>query len=81
VLNVSGGAINVDSAYEGLEAIVINISGGTTYVAANDDGVNATKGVSTPSINVTGGYLDVTVSPAATRTASTQTAITASPAA
>ena len=63
VLNVSGGAINVDSAYEGLEANVINISGGTTYVAANDDGVNATKGVSTPSINVTGGYLDVTVSP------------------
>lgn len=62
-LNISGGTINVDSAYEGLEANVINISGGTTYVAANDDGVNATKGVSTPSINVTGGYLDVTVSP------------------
>ncbi|MBR6051835.1 MAG: carbohydrate-binding domain-containing protein [Clostridia bacterium] len=62
VLNISGGAINIDSAYEGLEANVINISGGTTYVSANDDGVNATKGVSTPLINVTGGYLDVTVS-------------------
>lgn len=63
VLNISGGTINIDSAYEGLEANVINISGGKSYVSANDDGVNATKGNSTPAINVTGGYLDVTVSP------------------
>ena len=63
VLNISGGTINIDSAYEGLEANVINISGGKTYVAANDDGVNACKGNSTPAVNVTGGYLDVTVSP------------------
>ena len=63
VLNISGGTINIDSAYEGLEANVINISGGNTYVSANDDGVNACKGNSTPQINVTGGYLDVTVSP------------------
>ncbi|MBQ6052809.1 MAG: carbohydrate-binding domain-containing protein [Clostridia bacterium] len=62
-LNISGGLINIDSAYEGLEANVINISGGETYVAANDDGVNACKGSATPQINVTGGYLDVTVSP------------------
>ena len=63
VLNISGGTVNIDSAYEGLEANVINVSGGKTTVAANDDGVNATKGVSTPAVNVTGGYLDVTVSP------------------
>lgn len=63
VLNISGGTINIDSAYEGLEANVINMSGGKTTVAANDDGVNATKGASTPAVNVTGGYLDVTVSP------------------
>ena len=63
VLNITGGTINIDSAYEGLEANVINISGGKTTVAANDDGVNATKGDSTAQINVTGGYLDVTVSP------------------
>lgn len=62
-LNISGGEINIDSAYEGLEANIINVSGGKTYVAANDDGVNACKGNSTPQINVTGGYLDVTVSP------------------
>lgn len=61
VLNVSGGVIHVDSAYEGLEANVINVSGGTAVVAANDDGVNATKGVSTPLVSVTGGVLDVSV--------------------
>ena len=62
-LNITGGTINVDSSYEGLEANVITISGGTTYVNASDDGVNAPKGVSTPQIIVTGGYLDITVSP------------------
>ena len=62
VLNISGGTVNIDSAYEGLEANVINISGGSTCVSANDDGVNATKGNATPLISVTGGYLDVTVS-------------------
>ena len=63
VLNITGGTVNIDSAYEGLEANVINVSGGKTTVAANDDGVNATKGNYTAQINVTGGYLDVTVSP------------------
>ena len=62
-LNISGGTINIDSAYEGLEANVINISGGVIYIAANDDGVNACKGNTTPQVNVSGGYLDVTVSP------------------
>ncbi|MBP5230163.1 MAG: carbohydrate-binding domain-containing protein [Clostridia bacterium] len=63
VLNISGGTITIDSAYEGLEANVINVSGGKTVVAANDDGVNACKGITTPAVNVTGGYLDVSVSP------------------
>lgn len=63
MLNISGGTVTIDSAYEGLEANVINISGGSTYASANDDGVNATKGVTTPQINVSGGYLDVTVAP------------------
>ncbi len=62
-LNISGGEVNIDSAYEGLEANVINVSGGKSYVSANDDGVNAAKGVTTAQVNVTGGYLDVTVSP------------------
>ena len=63
VLNISGGTVLIDSAYEGLEANVINISGGETRVSANDDGVNACKGNEAALIRVTGGYLDVTVSP------------------
>ncbi len=63
VLNIAGGIVEIDSSYEGLEANIINISGGTTYVTANDDGVNATSGKATPQVNITGGYLDVTVSP------------------
>ncbi|MBO4421927.1 MAG: carbohydrate-binding domain-containing protein [Clostridia bacterium] len=62
-LNISGGTVNIDSAYEGLEANVITVTGGTTYIVASDDGINACKGVTTPSVTVEGGYLDVTVSP------------------
>lgn len=60
-LTISDGEINVRSAYEGLEANVINISGGNSYVYATDDGVNATSGNATPSINISGGLLDVEV--------------------
>ena len=60
-LNISGGIITITNSHEGLEGNVITISGGNTYVYANDDGVNATSGIKTPLINVTGGYLDVTV--------------------
>lgn len=61
-LTISGGTINIDSAYEGLEASYIVISGGNTSVYATDDGVNAcTKITNSPSILVSGGYLFVTV--------------------
>jgi len=62
-LNISGGTIEIDSAYEGLEANVINVSGGVCRVSANDDGVNACKGAAATAINVSGGFLDVSVSP------------------
>ena len=60
-MTISGGEINVKSAYEGLEANIFNVSGGSTYVYATDDGMNATKGKSRPAINVSGGLLDVEV--------------------
>ena len=61
-LTISGGTINVTTAYEGLEGNLIRISGGSTYVYATDDGVNAGSGkASTPNITVSGGLLDVTV--------------------
>ena len=62
-LTISGGSVNIDSAYEGLEANVIEISDGITIIRAMDDGVNACKGAQTPLVKVTGGVFDVTVSP------------------
>lgn len=61
-LNITDGYINVLTSYEGLEAITINISGGQSFVYAADDGINACTGdgTSTPLINITGGYIDVT---------------------
>ena len=61
-LTVSGGTINIDSAYEGLEASFIVINGGKTFVYATDDGVNACKKITdSPSVLVSGGYLFVAV--------------------
>lgn len=61
-LNITDGYINVLTSYEGLEAITTNISGGQSFVYAADDGINACTGdgSSTPLINITGGYVDVT---------------------
>lgn len=63
VLTVNDGTVDVLNSYEGLEGNVININGGTSTVIASDDGVNANSGEATPLINVTGGRLDVAVSP------------------
>ncbi len=60
-VSISGGTINVLTAYEGIEGNIIEISGGTSTVVATDDGINATYGSVTPAIRVTGGTLDVTV--------------------
>lgn len=65
-LDISGGNILVrgdhqdttGESYEGIEGNIINISGGDITVFASDDGVNAQT-----SINISGGRLDVTVSP------------------
>ena len=61
-LDVTDGYINVVTSYEGLEAMTLNISGGKVYVYATDDGLNACTGdgSTTPLINITGGYVDVT---------------------
>lgn len=60
-LRISGGTVNVNSAYEGLEGNQIHISGGSSYVYGSDDAVNAGNGSGTagltPLVEVTGGYL------------------------
>ena len=43
-LTVSGGALTVAQSYEGLEALHINILGGTNRITSSDDGANATNG-------------------------------------
>ena len=43
-LTISGGVLTVAQSYEGLEALHINILGGTNRIMASDDGANATDG-------------------------------------
>lgn len=43
-LTISGGALTVAQSYEGLEALHINILGGTNRITSSDDGANATNG-------------------------------------
>lgn len=46
-LTVTGGSIRAEKCSEGLEALVINISGGEISVVSSDDGLNASGGSST----------------------------------
>lgn len=48
-LLITGGETQILKSYEGIEAKVINISGGKTYVQSKDDGLNSTAGNNTES--------------------------------
>ncbi len=43
-LTISGGTVQIDSSYEGIEGLQITISGGTIALKASDDGLNAAGG-------------------------------------
>ena len=64
-LNISGGVIDVIQSYEGIEGFYVTISGGKTTTIASNDGANAggKNNTGTPSFTVTGGYLEINVSP------------------
>lgn len=45
-LVISGGSIRITESYEGIEAAVINVTGGTVEIKSSDDGFNASDGTS-----------------------------------
>ncbi|MBE7004758.1 MAG: carbohydrate-binding domain-containing protein [Ruminococcaceae bacterium] len=61
----SGPNVTIRQSYEGIEATVVNIAGGTVDLTATDDGVNAANSDGTYaseltySINITGGSVNV----------------------
>ena len=62
-LTISDGIIDITGSTEGIEATHINIEGGSTCIYGSDDGVNAAKKISeTPTVKISGGFLDVSVS-------------------
>ena len=62
-LNIAGGTIDITGSTEGIEANHINITGGSTCIYGSDDGVNASKKINeTPTVKISGGFLDVAVS-------------------
>ncbi len=54
-LTVSGGVLTIAQSYEGLEALHINILGGTNRITSSDDGANATNGTGGGMIGGPGG--------------------------
>lgn len=54
-LTISGGNINVTNSYEGFEANIITINGGTNQIVSTDDAINATYFKEEPMINFDGG--------------------------
>ncbi len=44
-LSIRGGTVEVTESHEGLEAVTVNLSGGTIRIKADDDGINVMGGV------------------------------------
>ena len=43
LVKIDGGEITVNGSYEGIEGAYVEIGGGTIYITASDDGINATS--------------------------------------
>ncbi len=66
---LTNGTINITKSYEGIEAETLNFNGGTVYIKASDDGINAAGGsdtnkttnpwdnTSTGTLNISDGYI------------------------
>ncbi len=53
--------VTIQESYEGIEAQQLYFKNGNFHVTASDDGINACSGSLSTLIEVSGGYLDVTV--------------------
>ncbi len=63
ILQIDGGSFSIRAA-EALEATYVQVNGGSFDIEASDDGINATTkstSVGTPTIEVTGGELGITM--------------------
>lgn len=63
VCQLDGGSFNLTSS-EGIESTYIQINGGNINISATDDGINASqksKSIGTPTFEITGGSLTVTM--------------------
>lgn len=58
---IHGGAIEIITSYEGIEGNVVKIAGGIIKLFSIDDGINATTGSLSPIVEVTGGYIEISV--------------------
>ena len=61
-VQIDGGTVNVNAA-EGIEGTYVQINGGDITINASDDGINAAfkTNTYTPTIEITGGNIDVTM--------------------
>ncbi|MCM1084272.1 MAG: carbohydrate-binding domain-containing protein [Clostridium sp.] len=56
-IKVAGGSIDIPACYEGIEARVVEIAGGSITIVSSDDGLNAASG-SSDSTSAGGGFFD-----------------------
>ena len=63
-VEIAGGTLNI-TAYEGIEATYILVSGGEITIQASDDGINAARKTAslTPTVEITGGTITITMGP------------------
>jgi hypothetical protein len=62
IVQIDGGTINIKTCEEGIEATNIKINGGEITLYAKDDGINAAKKANnTPTIEVNGGTINVSM--------------------
>ncbi len=58
-LVINGGTVRIVKSHEGLEANLLTQNGGSIFVYADDDGLNACKGDATPMVTINGGTAEI----------------------